>query len=79
MIMICALQKMRKLFELSHTLLSVTETWQMHGRSGCNICYPLLFVWVEDLSTDTAFCLQEKGNIDLAIRYYLVAIEVCMR
>lgn len=23
--------------------------------------------------------LQEKGNIDLAIRYYLVAIEVCMQ
>lgn len=22
--------------------------------------------------------MQEKGDIDLAIRYYLVAIEVCM-
>ena len=23
--------------------------------------------------------MQEKGNIDLAIRYYLIAIEVCMQ
>ena len=23
------------------------------------------------------FSVQEKGNIDVAIRYYLVAIEVC--
>lgn len=23
------------------------------------------------------FLLQEKGNIDVAIRYYLIAIEVC--
>lgn len=22
--------------------------------------------------------MQEKGNIDVAIRYYLIAIEVCM-
>lgn len=32
MILICALQKMRKLFELILALLSAMEIWQMHGR-----------------------------------------------
>ena len=32
MILICALQKMKKLFKLIPVLLSAMETWQMLGR-----------------------------------------------
>lgn len=30
-----------------------------------------------ELGTDDVLLVQEKGNIDVAIRYYLIAIEVC--
>lgn len=33
---------------------------------------------VLELSIDKVLLVQEKVNIDVAIRYYLIAIEVCI-
>lgn len=36
---ICASQRMKKLFELIHSLLSAMEIWQMLGRYLCDVCF----------------------------------------
>lgn len=83
-ISICVYQRMKKLFELIRIFPSAMETWLMHGRWiimvvllacvspywGLNI-FNNWWMWIFSW-------MQEKGNLDLAIRYYLVAIEVSL-
>ena len=84
MIMICVLRRTKRLCESSRILLSVMETWQMLGRYvivGCGECW--IWFWCCGLNDFAVFMeffffLQEKGNFEIAIRYYLIAIEVCV-
>lgn len=70
---------MKKLYELTRTLLSAMEIWQMLGRYLASFMVSMLNYLAYNCLIDitSVFLPQEKGNIDVAIRYYLIAIEVC--
>lgn len=57
------------------------NAWKVNPSSSCLWLVLFLFYSFTGMDVNTSFLLfsfQEKGNIDVAIRYYLTAIEVCV-
>lgn len=59
----------------------MANAWKVNMSSSYVWLVLLFFDSFTAMDIYTSFCIfsfQEKGNIDVAIRYYLTAIEVCV-